>query len=127
MTRHDPPVLLVPRLEAARVQERPDVFTLETWEEHQDPLARVATLTGPAEVIAIDDHATARVLLALQAALPRARFVSAGRITTPLRVQKDEGEISRLQAAARGRRRDRGRTAQPTRSRGVRSGRSNAR
>src|SRR5262249_5633024 len=37
-------VLLVPRLEAPRVTARPDVFRLETWDETDDPVARVAVL-----------------------------------------------------------------------------------
>src|SRR6187200_1084573 len=31
-------VLVVPRLEAPRVEERPDVFTLRPWEETEDPV-----------------------------------------------------------------------------------------
>ena len=39
-------VLLVPRLEAPRVVEHPDVFRLESWDETDDPVARVAALVG---------------------------------------------------------------------------------
>ena len=53
-----------------------------------------------AEVVAIDDHASARLLLSLQDTLPRARFIRASLVTSPLRAVKDEAEIGRLQAAA---------------------------
>src|SRR5918998_5887068 len=46
-------VLVVPRLEAARVVERPDVFSLRTWNETDDPIALVAALVGAAPVAAI--------------------------------------------------------------------------
>src|SRR4051795_10155927 len=40
--------LVVPRLEAPRVLERPDVFTLQSFEETDDPVAMVAALVGSA-------------------------------------------------------------------------------
>ncbi|MCI3950486.1 MAG: putative dipeptidase, partial [Acidimicrobiales bacterium] len=45
--------LVVPRLEAPRVEERPDVFALRPWEETEDPVAIVAGLAGPAGVAAV--------------------------------------------------------------------------
>ena len=38
--------LVVPRLEAPRVVERPDVFALRSWDETDDPVAIVAELVG---------------------------------------------------------------------------------
>src|SRR2546427_9731040 len=38
--------LVVPRLEAPRVTERPDVFRLVPWGETEDPIAIVARLAG---------------------------------------------------------------------------------
>ena len=38
--------LVVPRLEAPRVVERPEVFTLRPWDETEDPVAIVAGLAG---------------------------------------------------------------------------------
>src|SRR5215213_6005287 len=38
--------LVVPRLEAPRVHERPDVFTIRPWGETDDPIAIVASLVG---------------------------------------------------------------------------------
>jgi Xaa-Pro aminopeptidase len=100
LTRGNDPVLLVPRLEAARVEERSEVFTLETWDEDEDPVERVAATVRSAQVVAVADHASARLLLALQDALPRARFIPASLVTSGLRARKDEAEIRRLRAAA---------------------------
>ena len=38
--------LVVPRLEAPRVVEHPDVFALRPWSEHEDPVEIVARLVG---------------------------------------------------------------------------------
>ncbi len=94
-------VLIVPRLEAPRVTEQDDVFTIESWEETDDPIARVAAHTKGVRVVAIGDHTWARFVLALQEALPDTRFTPAARVTGPLRAIKDAAEIEALEAAAR--------------------------
>jgi Xaa-Pro aminopeptidase len=94
------PVLLVPRLEAPRVIERPDLFVLETWDETDDPVARVAGLVGAAHSVAIGDQTWARFVLELQRALPSAGFSAAGTVLAPLRVVKDAAEIEALRRAA---------------------------
>src|SRR5687767_11804938 len=48
--------LVVPRLEAPRVVERPDVFGLRSFEESDDPVAIVADLVGPAAHVGIGDR-----------------------------------------------------------------------
>ena len=48
--------LVVPRLEAPRVTERPDVFALRSWDETDDPVAIVAQLVGNAHAVAIGDR-----------------------------------------------------------------------
>src|SRR5829696_6009759 len=45
--------LVVPRLEAPRVEERPEVFALRPWEETEDPVAIVASVAGRPSVAAI--------------------------------------------------------------------------
>src|SRR5215204_3042991 len=62
--------LVVPRLEAPRVEERPDVFRLLPWEETDDPVALVAGLAGSPAVAAIGDRTWATFLVELQARLP---------------------------------------------------------
>src|SRR3954469_13069220 len=52
--------LLVPRLEAPRVVERPDVFALRSFEETDDPVAMVAALVGSAAHVAIGDRTWSR-------------------------------------------------------------------
>src|SRR3954465_13843262 len=45
--------LVVPRLEAPRVVDRPGLFSIRAWDETEDPIAIVAGLMGPAPVAAI--------------------------------------------------------------------------
>jgi len=93
-------VLVVPRLEAPRVVERPDVFGVEPWDETDDPIRRVVDHARGARSVAIGDQTWARFVLALQDALPDARFCPASAVTGPLRVVKDADEIEALRAAA---------------------------
>jgi Xaa-Pro aminopeptidase len=94
-------VLIVPRLEAPRVAEQPDVFRVDTWDETDEPIARVAALARDARTVAIGDHTWARFVLALQESLPNARFCTASTVTAPLRAVKDAREIEALAIAAR--------------------------
>ena len=94
--------LVVPRLEAPRVVEQPDVFDVLPWDETDDPLARIADLVGPgASVIGIGERTWARFVIGLQDALPGARFRNAADVMAPLRMRKDANEVDRLAAAAR--------------------------
>jgi Xaa-Pro aminopeptidase len=92
--------LVVPRLEAPRVVERPEVFELLAWDETEDPVRLVAERVGRAATVAIGDRTWARFVIDLQAACPHARFVRADRVTGPLRAVKDEGEVAALRRAA---------------------------
>src|SRR6188508_2998322 len=66
--------LVVPRLEAPRVVEQPDVFRLRPWAETDDPVSLVATLVDDRRQLAISDRAWATFLLQLQAWLPGAKW-----------------------------------------------------
>ena len=99
--RGDDATLVVPRLEAPRVEEQPGVFGALPWDETEDPIAIVAGLVGSPQTVAIGDHTWARFLLDLQGVVPRAAFRKASEITGPLRMVKDAAEIDRLRAAAR--------------------------
>src|SRR5262245_37184573 len=77
--------LVVPRLEAPRVVERPEVFTLRSWEETDDPIAVVAGLTGLAGTVAIGDRTWARFVLDLQGALPGVAWRRGAEVVGPLR------------------------------------------
>jgi len=102
---HGDAALVVPRLEAPRVVERPDAFEVLPWDETDDPIEVVAGLVQRVEpgvtAAAIGDHTWARFVLDLQAALPDVGFRRAVDVTGPLRVVKDAAEIEALRAAAR--------------------------
>ena len=92
--------LVVPALEAPRVEERPDAFTTRPWGETEDPVAIVAGLAGRPGRAAIGDRTWATFVLGLQDALPQTGFVKASVVTSPLRAQKDDAEVEALRAAA---------------------------
>ena len=91
--------LVVPRLEAPRVVERPDVFGIRPWDETEDPVAVVAELAGSAGTAAVGDQMWARFLVELMDAMPRAQWRRASEVTAPIRSVKDADEIERLRAA----------------------------
>ncbi|MET0727285.1 MAG: Xaa-Pro peptidase family protein [Acidimicrobiales bacterium] len=92
--------LVIPRLEAPRVVERPDVFRVLPWEETQDPIAMVAGLVGAAGAsLAIGDRTWARFVVDLQCALPTATWTKASTVVGPLRARKDAREIDALRRA----------------------------
>jgi Xaa-Pro aminopeptidase len=93
--------LVVPALEAPRVEERPEAFASRPWGETEDPVAIVAALAQQPGTAAIGDRTWATFLLGLQGALPKTSFMPASRVTGPLRAQKDAAEIDALRAAAR--------------------------
>ncbi|HVM51672.1 MAG TPA: Xaa-Pro peptidase family protein [Acidimicrobiales bacterium] len=92
--------LLVPRLEAPRVEERPDVFAILPWDETDDPVGMVAKLAAGAGAIAIGDRTWARFLVDLHALLPGVTWRKGSDVTAPLRARKDAAEISALRAAS---------------------------
>ena len=92
--------LVVPRLEAPRVTEHPDAFSVLAWEETDDPVALVARLAAAPATAAVGDQTWAVFVLDLQAALPGTRFRKASEVTGPLRIVKDAAEIAALRAAA---------------------------
>ncbi len=93
-------VLMVPRLEAARVTPRGGAFTTYAWDETDDPVELVAALCRRAATALIGEQTWARFVLALQAVLPGLGFRSATPVTRELRMRKDETELGLLQAAA---------------------------
>jgi len=96
-----PATLVVPALEAPRVRERPEVFTVRPWAETEDPVAIVASLIGHRAVrVGIGARTWATFLLALQERLPAATFTDASVVLAPLRARKDPAELDALAAAA---------------------------
>ncbi len=92
--------LVVPRLEAPRVVERPDVFTVVPWDETDDPVELVAQLLGPVPVAAIGDRTWARFLVELLARLDGTTFRRSSDVVGPLRAVKDAAEIAALRRAS---------------------------
>ncbi len=92
--------LVVPGLEAPRVVERPDVFSMRPWAETDDPISIVADLAGPASTAVIGDHTWAGFLVDLHAVMPSTVFRRASTITSPIRSVKEPDEISRLRMAS---------------------------
>ena len=91
--------LVVPELEAPRVVEQPDVFTVAPWPESADPVAQVAQLCGKASTVAVGDQMWARFLVELLPHLPEASYRRAVDVVGPLRVVKDDAEIAALRDA----------------------------
>ncbi len=91
--------LVVPRMEAPRVTERPEVFGLRAWDETEDPVAIVAGLAGDVGVAAVGDHMWARFLVELMGAMPSTGWRRASEVTAPIRSVKSADEIERLRAA----------------------------
>ncbi len=94
-----PATLVVPRLEAPRVVERPDVFSLRPWGETEDPVSIVADLVGTAASLAIGDRTWARFLVDLQRALTDRTWHRTTDVVGPVRAIKDDAEIGALRAA----------------------------
>ncbi len=92
-------VMVVPELEAPRVEPVPDVFDVRPWGETEDPIQIVADMLDDGWTIAIGEQTWAVFLLGLQDRLPGARFVPSSPLTRQLRMRKDEGEIASLRKA----------------------------
>ena len=88
--------LVVPRLEAPRVTERPEVFGIWPWDETEDPVAIVAELAAAAGTAAVGDQMWSRFLVELMGAMPSVSWRRASEVTAPIRSVKGTGEIERL-------------------------------
>src|SRR5882762_5462822 len=86
--------LVVPRLEAPRVAEQPELFSIVPWEETDDPVELVAKLAGAPRTAAIGDRTWARFLVDLQATMPKTAFRKGSEVMGPLRAVKDNAEIA---------------------------------
>lgn len=91
--------LLIPRLEAPRVEPQPGVFELLPWDETEDPTAIVGRLSAGSSRVAVGDQMWARFLVELLPHLPKAEFRRAVDVVGPLRMTKDRAEIEALAAA----------------------------
>jgi Xaa-Pro aminopeptidase len=91
--------LVVPRLEAPRVEHDAALFSMRPWDETENPVEIVASLVGRRSRLAISDRAWATFLLQLQQLVPQASWSKASDVTSPLRAVKDAEEIGALRDA----------------------------
>lgn len=96
----DRATLVVPALEAARVEEDDAVFGLRPWSETEDPVALVAGLVGGRRRLAVSDRTWATFVLELQARLPGGTWSTSSAVTSPLRAVKDRIEVEILRRAS---------------------------
>jgi Xaa-Pro aminopeptidase len=95
------PELVVPGLEAPRVDVVDDAFSVVGWAETDDPIMMIDKILGGARTVAFGDETWSRFLLELQEAHPSRSFVPASDLMASLRMRKSVEEISALRTAAR--------------------------
>jgi Xaa-Pro aminopeptidase len=102
LPRDDTPHFVVPALEAPLLQDQRDLFEIVTWQETGDPARAVADVAGAATsgTVAVGDELWSVFTLRLQRVMPRARWSEGGQLLRPLRMIKDEREITLLTEAA---------------------------
>ena len=93
--------LVVPELEAPRVDVRDDAFDVHAWGEAEDPIGRIDHLLADASSVAVGDETWSRFLLELQEANVSRRYVPASDLMAVLRIRKSPAEIDALRRAAR--------------------------
>lgn len=97
----DGATLVIPRLEAPRVDDKAGAFTVLPWGETERPVDVVAHLVGGRRRLAFADRAWAILLLALQRELRLAVFEPASVVMSRLRRRKDPSEVVALMQAGR--------------------------
>lgn len=103
--RDEPARLVIPRLEAPRVQPQPGVFELLPWNETDDPVGIVAGMTGRPARVAVGDTMWARFLVELLGHWPAGttqgttEYLRSTEVMNELRMRKDTAEIAALAAA----------------------------
>ncbi|MCU1493342.1 MAG: putative dipeptidase [Acidimicrobiaceae bacterium] len=91
--------LVVPALEAPRVNEAPELFAMRPWLDGEDAVAIVAGLAGRPSRVAASDRCWAVLLLGFQRSLPGASWTTTSDVVGALRAVKDDAEIAALAAA----------------------------
>lgn len=93
------PLMLVPELEAPRVEH--GAFELRPWAETEDPVALAAANSDPSRV-AVGDHMWSVFLTRFLKYWDRAEWLPASELTRDLRMRKEDAEVDLLRAAAHG-------------------------
>jgi Xaa-Pro aminopeptidase len=100
------PFVVVPRLEAPRLESRDDLHDIidrRVWEETENPIRLLADGLGDpqGQTIAVSDQMWSGFLLKLMDACPGARFVNADAVLKELRLIKADDEIAFMREAGR--------------------------
>jgi Xaa-Pro aminopeptidase len=103
LPREGAPHFVGPAFEAPLLHAQRDLLEILTWEETEDPAAKVADVAGPAGkgTVAAGDELWSVFTLRLQRALPGSRWTEGGQLLRPLRMIKDDRELELLGEAAR--------------------------
>lgn len=91
------PTLLVPKLEAPRVEQ--GQFEVIPWAETEDPIDLASAAETPS-LVAVGDHMWSVFLVGFQQRWPHANWTPASALTSRLRISKDADEIEALRHAA---------------------------
>jgi Xaa-Pro aminopeptidase len=104
--RDGPARLLVPALEAPRVDDLDGLFEVIGWSDGQEQYDEAASLiadafgTGGESTVAVADRMWAGAMLAIADRLPGATFTTASKVIRPLRIRKSPAEIDALRDVA---------------------------
>ncbi len=92
--------IVVPELEAPRVETQDAPFAVQGWGETEDPIDIVDGLLADAADLLVGDETWSRFLIELQDANTGRSFATASDLMAKLRMVKSPEEIARLRAAA---------------------------
>ena len=94
------PVLLLPRLEAPRIDL--GEFEVQPWDETDDPIDLAVSVGGTPGTVAVGDHMWSVFLVGFQKRWAHTAWIPASQLTSDLRLIKDSEEIEALRQAAHG-------------------------
>ena len=92
--------IVVPELEAPRVESQGVSYDIRAWGETEDPMTIVDGLLGGACNVLVGDETWSRFLIELQKVNPDRSFAMASGLMAKLRVVKSQQELAKLRAAA---------------------------
>lgn len=95
------PVIVVPRIEAPRIDQSVGTFDVHGWDELEDPIAIVDDYLGSSRTVAVGDETWSRFTLELQGVNSDRTWRSAGDLMRQLRTIKSSNELAALRSAAR--------------------------
>lgn len=96
----DAGTIVVPTLEAPRIETESLPFTVQGWGETEDPIAIVNSHLSEARSVLIGDETWSRFLIDLQNANPARSYAKASDLMVNLRITKSPSEIMKLREAA---------------------------